>query len=107
MISFNTIRQTDALIDEPEFLDAAIIAIVSSMRRQMDYNHAKYIRDWGVVEREAIRQAQVLLKEKGPVAVFGKHTNFWDRIRGRKRYTRIDVEFNKGNVKVRITPIAI
>jgi hypothetical protein len=107
MTSFNTIRTTDSLIDEPEFLDAALLSIVSSMQRRMNYNDSKYIHDWGCVEREVIRQAQILLKEKGPVATFGKHTSFWDRLLGRKHYTRIDVEFDKGNVKVHINPVAV
>lgn len=108
MISFNTVRMTDSLIDEPEFLDAAIIAVVSSMRRQMDYNHAKYIRDWGDLEQEALRQAHALLKEKGPIATFGKPTSWWVKwLGGKPNYTRIDIEFSKGNIKVKITPIAI
>lgn len=107
MVSFNTIRTTDALIDEPEFLDATLLSLVASAQRWMNYNDAKYISDWGVIEREVVRQTQALLKEKGSVAILGKHTNFWDRIRGRKRYTRIDIEFDKGNVKVKITPVAV
>ena len=107
MISFNTIRQTDALLDEPEFLDATLLSLVASAQQWMNYNDAKYISDWGVIEREVARQARVLLKEKGPVAIFGKHTNFWDKLRGKKHYTRIDVEFDRGNVKVKITPVTI
>lgn len=107
MISFNTIRTTDALLDEPEFLDATLLSLVASAQRKMNYSEARYVSDWGVVEREVIRQAQVLLKEKGPVAIFGKPTSWWDKLCGRKHYTRIDVEFDKGNVKVHITPIAV
>jgi hypothetical protein len=107
MISFNTIRTTDSLIDEPEFLDATLLSLVASARRKMDYSEAKYVADWGCVEREVIRQAQILLKEKGPVAIFGKHTSFWDRLLGRKHYTRIDVEFDKVKIKVHITPVAV
>ena len=106
MISFNTIRTTDSLIDEPEFLDAALLSIVSSMQRQMNYNDAKYIHDWGDIEKEVIRQAHDLVEEKGN-GIFGKHTSFWDRLLGRKHYTRIDVEFDRGSVEVHITPVAV
>jgi hypothetical protein len=107
MISFNITRTTDALLDSPELLDATLLSLVASARRKMDYIEAKYIHDWGCVEREVIRQAQILLKEKGPVATFGKPTSWWDRLRGRKHYTRIDVEFDKGKIKVHITPVAV
>ena len=106
MISYNTVRITDSLIDEPEFLDAALVSIVSSMQRWMDYSEAKYVSDWDALENEILSQAHALVEEKGN-GIFGKHTSLWDRIRGRKRHTRIDVEFDMGNVKVRITPIAI
>jgi hypothetical protein len=95
------------LLDEPEFLDATLLSLVASARRKMDYSEAKYTHDWVDIEKEVIRQAEVLLKEKGPVAIFGKHTSFWDRLLGRKHYTRIDVKFDKGNVKVHITPVAV
>lgn len=107
MISFNTLRTTDALLDSPELLDATLLSLVASAQRQMNYSEAKYVADWGCVEREVIRQAQTLLKEKGPVATFGKPAPWWDRLRGKKHYTRIDVEFDKGNVKVHITPVAV
>lgn len=105
MISYNTVRTTDSLIDEPEFLDAVLISIVSSMQRWMNYNYAKYVTDWDDLEREAIRQAHALVEERGN-AIFGKHTSWWDRLRGRQHYTRIDIEFDRGNIEVHITPVA-
>lgn len=108
MTSFNTIRQTDALLDEPEFLDFTLLSLVASARRKMDYSEARYVSDWGVVEMEVMRQAQVLLEEKGPVATFGKPTSWWVKwLGGKPNYTRIDVEFDKGSVEVHITPVAV
>ena len=106
MVSSNTVRTTDSLIDEPEFLDAAIVSIVSSMQRWMNYSDAKYVKDWDALENDILSQAHALVEEKGK-GIFGKHTSLWDRIRGRKRYTKIEVDFDKGNVKVHITPIAV
>ena len=71
-----------------------------------DRSEARYVADWDILENEALRQAHALVEEKGN-AIFGKRTGLWDRIRGRTRYVRIDVEFNKGGVKVGITPVTI
>lgn len=101
MANFNTIVETDAIRDEPEFhLEMAIAKICRYMERQIQ-------ADCEPIRAVAMDLARMQYEERGP-DLFGKPTPWLRKFLGRKpNYTRIDVGIVNARVYVTISPIAV
>ncbi len=105
MICYNTVAETDALYASPTGLTNKLIySVVGKICR--DIGKCPDNVKEGICKL-AVENFETQFKEKGR-NLFGKAESFFEKVRGVRRYTRIDIILNyEGHeiVKVKFTPM--
>lgn len=105
MICYNTIAETDALYASPtDLTNKLIYSVVDKICRDIE-KCPENVKE--CIYKLAVKNFATQFKEKGR-NLFGKDESFLDKVRGLRRYTRIDIILHsEGNkiVNVKFTPM--